>query len=555
MSDRERRVEALAPWIAGALLACPVLVAFYPPMTDLPFHEAAIGILRHFGDAAMFPRGLYERNLGEPNQLFHMAGWALSLLVSTRWAVKILVAASVTAVPVCAARFARHVGASPLASLVVAPIALGWLFSWGLVTNLLGLAALLALLPVADRHAARPTARSLGAVATAVVLLYFAHEAMMFAYAGAVMWLATLHRGSIKALVLRLAPFALAVALTFAEQVYWHRHLMTPAVASVPVVWHSLGHKLERLPYMIAPATDPLAQIAVSVLCVGAAGSLFALRLRERRRDVPGHDAASANAARAEVQCLARAQSWAREHRWELFSAAAFLAYLAFPFTLSGATLVYERWFPLAFATLAVVVAPRDPWTAAARIPRALVLAVPVATLLVAWPPFVDSNAQYEAFERLLPHIEPGSAVASLELGPRDPDRGYSLATASGRILATRGGRLGYAFTDSPISPAVIAPRYQWQESLLRLGFDPWSFRPGHDLRRYRYVLLRSSDPAMLRGVSAALSADTRFVARAGAWVLLESTLPVVPPASPDAPMEIPPPESLRDVVRAMLAR
>src|SRR5947208_8079063 len=75
-----------APYVAGVLLALPVLIAVYPPMSDLPFHEAGVSILRHFGDTEMFPPGLYFRNFGHPNQLFHLSAYALSFLMSTRMA-------------------------------------------------------------------------------------------------------------------------------------------------------------------------------------------------------------------------------------------------------------------------------------------------------------------------------------------------------------------------------------------------------------------------------------------------------------------------------------
>src|SRR5450755_1430151 len=68
------RAESLVPWLAGLLLAAPVLVAYYPPMTDLAFHEAAIGLLRHRNDPTRVPPGLYLLSLGEPNQLFYLLG-------------------------------------------------------------------------------------------------------------------------------------------------------------------------------------------------------------------------------------------------------------------------------------------------------------------------------------------------------------------------------------------------------------------------------------------------------------------------------------------------
>ncbi len=531
--DRHR-VETLAPAITGLLLAAPVLVAFYPPMTDLPFHEGAIGILRHFHDPTMFPPGLYRYNLGEPNQLFTMVGWALSQAFSTRWTVKLVVAAAVALVPICGARFARHVGASPLAALVVAPMALGWLFSWGLVANVLGLAALLAALPALDRLASQPTPRrTLGAVGW-VVLLYFAHEAMLFVYGGAALGLAVLHRGSPRQLGLRVLPMVTGAAIAVA-QAHWQKRFMTPAVAALPTFWHSPWHKLAHIPYLLMPAGDPVAHAAMVALCLLALGTFLWLRTRERQAS-----------ASAPPRLRTSPRRWALVHRWELFALACFVAYLASPLTLGGATLVYQRWFPPAFAVLALVLAPRDLWVRPALVTRMAVAVLPLATLLVAWPAFADSSRQYKALEALVPYVEPGAAVASVNLGPGDPSRTYSLGPAAGRILAERGGRLVYSFTDSPVSPVVVEKRYQWNESLVRVAFDSWAFRPAHDLHRYKYVLVRATDPLRLWLAAFALSDDAEYLAEEGEWALFRSRYPVAPLTSPDWPLEKPPPGSMR---------
>jgi len=73
----------VAVWCSGALLAAPVLALRYPPMGDLPFHESLVALLRHFGDPAWSPPGLYRLNLGQPNQAFHLVAWALSLVAPT----------------------------------------------------------------------------------------------------------------------------------------------------------------------------------------------------------------------------------------------------------------------------------------------------------------------------------------------------------------------------------------------------------------------------------------------------------------------------------------
>ncbi len=540
MTGRQTRMEDWAPWAAGLLLAAPVLVAYYPPMTDLAFHEGLIGLLRHAGDARYEPPGLYVRNLGEPNQLFHMTGWALSYVVSTRWAVKLLVAAAVAALPVAAARFARHLGASPLAALVVAPMALGWLFSWGLIANLVGLSALLATLPVFDRLAAEPTPRRAALAFAAIVLLYFAHMAMMFVAAGVALGLCVLQPWSWRKVGWRLSPLAAGVAITLA-QTQWQKQFMTPALhalLAIPTVWRPLREKLGEVAEMVDPSVDPPVKYSMLGLCALTIGVLAWLRARER-----GANPAPATAAPSPLQ---RVRTWALVHRWELVALSGFVAFLAFPAVLNGATLVYHRWFPPAFAILAVVAAPRDLWVPAARTARMAAYVLPVATLVVATPSFVDSNREYENLEVLIARVELGSAVAEVDLGPGDPSRTYSTAPAYARAQAERGGRLVYAFTDSPIAPMVLQRKYEWNETLVRIGWDSWHFSPAHDLRRFRYVIMRARDPLLKWIASYAIAEEARLVEEEGDWVLFESKLPLVPLRSPD----VPPPNPMNDTMR-----
>jgi hypothetical protein len=537
MTEWSKRVESLAPWLAGLLLALPVLLSYYPPMTDLPFHEATIAILRNLHDPTRIPPGLYVLNLGHPNQLFHLLGWPLAYLVGSRWAIKLVVAGAVTAIPVCAARFSRHVGASPLAALVVAPMALGWLFAWGLIANLLGLSVLLAMLPVLDRFEETPDRRTAPKAIGAVVLLYLAHETTMLVYAGGALLFAAFYPLSWRKTLLRVAPFVLGVVILLTHATL-QKPLMSPAATGMPLLWHPMLHKLWRVPYIILPAMDSLVQFSMFALCLMAVGSFLWLRSRER-----GPRRVSPEAA----DRVERVRAWSLRYRWELFALALFVAYLVFPLTLNSATLVYQRWFPPAFAAFVLVAAPRDLWTRAARITRLITMLLPLATLLVTWPSFADSGRAYQKLEELLPLIEPGSAVAGLDLGPGDPSRTFSLGPSPGRVLAERGGRLSYAFTDSPISPAIIPRKYRWNESSIRLGFDCWAFRPEQDFKTFRYVLVRTSDANVAALAQIVLAPEGRYVATAGEWVLFESTLPVIPPLSPPLHMPKPPPDQLRD--------
>ena len=525
--DAPTRLERYAPLVAGVMLALPVLLTRYPPMTDLPLHEALVGLLRHWGDTSMLPEGLYARNFGEPNQLFHMIAWALSAVMPTDTACKLVVFVTIAAIPICGARLADHVGASRLTAVLLSPLALGWTFAWGLVANLAGLAAFLALLPTLDRFAAKPTPRGALACLGAAIVLYFAHQAMLVVFAGAALCLVLLHPFSLRATLWRLTPFLASLAITVA-QIRYQERFKTPTLRAVPTMFVSAVAKLQQVPAIVLPTYERTTQLAFFALFALGVALLFLLRARERSEPVPRSP-----------------RAFVLRYRFELLAIGCFLAYLAFPLTLNGATLVYQRFLPPAIAVFVITAAPRSLATRAARVTRLLACAMPVAALLMVFPSFADSHQAYKDLDVLLAKMENGAAVATLDLATSET-RTFSLGPAPARYLATRGGRLHYAFTDSTISPVVMNPEYQWNEVLVRISKNGWSFRPAYDLKHFRYVIVRSIDARLLVLASHAMMPEARPVANAGEWLLLESTLPLAPLTSPEEPMPTPKPATLR---------
>ena len=123
-------------------------------------HEAVVGLLRHWGDPRYVPANVYELNLGHGNQLFYFLILALAYVLPIGTATKLVVAVTVFCLPVAAGRLADHLGVTRWSAAVVAPIGLGWLFFWGLLGNLIGLAALLfSCSPRSIASAERPTRR------------------------------------------------------------------------------------------------------------------------------------------------------------------------------------------------------------------------------------------------------------------------------------------------------------------------------------------------------------------------------------------------------------
>src|SRR5258708_1429786 len=141
---------------------------------------------------------------------------------------------------------------------------------------------------------------------------------MLFLYIGAALGLAGLQRWTQRQGALRLAPGFAGVALVIA-QTQWQKRFWTPMALAMPTLWHPVWHKLKHAPYILMPAGDLAAHAAMVLLCFVAMATFAWLRLRERRASGP-----------APVGLRARAHAY----RWEIFAAACFAAYLAFPLTL-----------------------------------------------------------------------------------------------------------------------------------------------------------------------------------------------------------------------------
>ncbi len=509
----------LAPVIAGLIVAVPTVLFRYPPMVDLPLHEQAVAILRHLHDPAIFPPGLYIRNLGHSNQLFYLLSLAASYVIGVEPACKLVAAAAVFSIPVAGGRLAAHLGASRWVAVLLAPVALGWLYFWGLLANLLGLAALLALLPTLDDLAERPSARRAVGAILGVFVLYECHELLLILYAGASLIFAMGYRIDARATLWRVSPFFAAVAISLVEQV-WVSRIITAEVSRVVPMNSPLLRKILVIPDVLFSKFDlipyhPVACVsALSISLICAAAWRVRLPLSRSPREL------------------------LHRFRFELFGLACFTIYLAMPVNIHGATLVCHRFLAPSYAILVICLAPRGPHAALGRLTRFALATTPIGMLLLTWPAFIDVGRSVEDMDKLLPQIEMGSAVAQLETGPRAPERPDAVASVSARVLTTRGGRMLFSFVESPIFPVMFAPEHEWDEPIKRMLFDHFKFCPSQDLTRFRYVLVHAQTAGMALATALAMRPEARLVDAAGEWTLFESKLPQRSLMSPDVPAE-----------------
>lgn len=546
-------IGSLGPLAVGGVFAIPTLLVHFPPMTDLPFHEGIVAGLVHWGNEDLFPKEIYELNLGHPNQLFYFLAYPVALALGTTLAVKIVVAAAQVATAIAAARLARHFQTSWWTCQVVAASTIGWLYFWGLVTNMLGLAIMLLALPRFDRFARVPNWRGAAASSAWVLALYLAHESSLLCTLAAFGIFALLTPFRLRKWLYYVVPVLGAGTIGVTQAVLqWSLKSDVERTTAMEVVFHTPTSRLLNVAQSIGGLhPPPIDWLLMSLMLVPLFIGVF-VRIAWRS---PNHDA-------PQVGQLARLRAWLFEHRPVVVAGALFLLYLFFPTQILSATLVHQRFLPPAFALFAIWAIPsHSPHPRGIRLIRlakvtaALALAGP---LLTAWPAFHDAHASYRDLDRLLPKIGTGQAFFVHQLMDEHHSKLFASGTACGHVLAHRGGRCAFDFTQSPISPFHMRTSSMWQNSTHRalVGGNVWPL-PEHDFRRFRYMLVwyPYKYAPLVEVAEVALRPTVRLVATEGQWALFESTIIEHDLTSSDTPPKKPLPPTVRNLVREELRR
>jgi len=522
------RFERIAPWLAGALLALPVLLVRYPPMADLPLHEAVIGLLRHWGDPSYVPPDVYELNLGQANQLFYFLILPLSYPFGVTVASKLIVAATLVLLPVALAHTADHLGVTRWTAVVLAPLGLGWMFFWGLLANLIGFTVFFFALPSLDRFCQTPTRRGFWVACGWMTLLHFAHDSMALFAGGTLVVFTVCSWRAWRENVVRIVPAVLVLGLAFLTRELGWRLATTHGTSMPTFAWYTLWHKIWTLPGAIYGGYEWQVRDLMFAVC-GVPVLLFAIE-RWKHRSFTSH----------------APREWLFHFRFEIVGAGLFVGYFAAPVNMGPTTLVYHRFLAPAWALFVFTAATRvklaTPW----RLPRMLAVLVPFVPILTSWPRFVDSDRVYRQLDDAIDHMEKGSSYVVLELGPTNGYWLYSPVTGMGHIIARLGGRGLYDATDSLASPVHLRADRAWTHIYERLDMHSYHFMPPFDLTRFRYVILHTPDSGISAVITKALEPEARFVFDSGEWTVMESTLPLMPLNAPDSLVPLPHPLTLR---------
>jgi hypothetical protein len=494
-------------------------------MSDLPLHEGVVGVMRHYGDTDFFPTGLYELNLGHPNQLFYVLAVALSFVVGTTWAVKLVVAATQVGMLVAGARLSDHLGRSRCGALLFAPLALGFTYYWGLVTNLVGFVVFFGALPLLDEASVKPGLRELAKAFGAMLLLYLAHESVLLIAVGFQAVLVVARPFDRRLTPLRMLPIVGSAAFAIGHFL-WSRRFLTGGQLVPPPWFPSLWSKILHLPDDVFGSHDPIAAGLLVLLGVVAMVSLAVARVRSREL-LPDRPEGQGR--------LARLQSLLLHYRFEALAVAFLVAAALAPDTYQGATLLHARFLGPAWALFGVTAAPREE---PSRLARLATVCLPLGMALLSWPQFVDSHQAYRHLDELIEQIPRNSAVALAAVDkPLYRTRVYSAGTGPARTVALRGGRNMIGLYHSPLSPVQLRREHRWDELDVRtLLSGSMALMPRTDLTRLGWVIAESRDPNVRNLLVTAFAPDAELVASSGEWLLFRSTHAQRPLTSPDLP-------------------
>ena len=501
---------ALALAVLGAslyVLAYPLAVVRYPPMTDLPFHAAQTSGLLHYADPAWHFREQFTlQPLAVPYLSMYAIGALLMIFLPPVVAMKIAAAAMLALLPAGLAVMFHGMKRSPLLGVLGLGVAWCNLTHWGFL-NFVGALGLFAMvIGLTLRLVDRPSPRRQLALGVALVALFFTHIFRLPFGLCAVIGTAILVYPATR----RLRPIVLPLLPSIALFAAWQRArpaTLRGGLGPLELRWE----RLREIPNLLFTGfNDPAEAIAAQRagrLLVAALLAVVAARIVERVGGDRGDGADperrrrlafAAGAAAAPVAC-----------------AAVFLAlFLVLPMEIGLWWYVYPREITAALfiALGAFPDLPASPWARAPVVLGLCAAAIGVGAVVADnYRRFDAATGDFHAVTRDIPHAP---KLLYLVFDHRGSTRTTTpFIHLPAWVQAERGGWLSFHFavwSSSPLAyrpqgePGAVVPppvplRWEWTPQkfdLKRNGafFDWFLVRDTRDPGR-----LFAADPAIQR--------------------------------------------------------
>jgi len=473
--------------VTSVMLALPPLLFDWAPVTDLGDHALMLAAVADYGHPVRFPTSVYELHWGGPNQLLFAVGHVFARWLEADVAVRVILAAILGSVPWALAHAAKTFGRSRLVAIVVAPMALGFAFRWGLLAYLMAMVlALLALRPFM-RLVATPSPRNAASSSIAMLLATLAHTSSLV-----VLGLVAIPHVLRRWREPRRAMWSASPVVVSACVATWQMALFNKISAGGYRNYGNVVHpRIERIVMLPEHLVGYFSGHETLALCCLTIVSLVLLTLRGERPNDRLSQSMTATAIIAQ--------------------------YLIWPYGYNGAGLLYLRFLLPGVWLLAMALSPRTLRIGALA---SAVLVVPVAATVAVLPQYQSTQLAYRALARLTSQVSEGSAIAAMDFAPPTPDKFGVPGGAASYLVSKRGGRT-WSFADIPQSPVRIRASAAWFSGI-RFQ-NPNNFVPELDFERYRYLLAHVPDERFLRPFSVVLGDCGRPVAYVKPFALVES--------------------------------
>jgi hypothetical protein len=228
------------------LSIAPLWIGSYLPFVDLPQHAAQIAALRELWRGNQAFTQLFEINWFTPYLLGYLLLAALSAVLPVMIAAKVIVSASIVALPLLTGRLLRVAGADERWQWLAIPGSFSFALYWGFLSFIVAAPLALVFLILTIRFADSPTPRRALGIAAFSIFLFFCHIIVLgFASLVSLGYLAGRHYRDPKTLVLRALPYTAALPLIAAWFAFTYKS--ETVVQNNQIIYGVVRERLEHL--------------------------------------------------------------------------------------------------------------------------------------------------------------------------------------------------------------------------------------------------------------------------------------------------------------------
>ena len=258
-------------FVAAVLLSIvPFWFGRYLPMVDLPGHSAVITALQQLSAGNPAFAESFSADWFTPYLFGYLLIYAIAAVLPITITMKLVVSASVAAVPLLTAALLRETGADPRWRWLAIPCSYSFAFYWGFLSYIVAVPFALLLLIRTVHFERRMTLANALIVAGLALFLFFAHVIVMgFACLCALLYLGGRHYRDPRRLVRLYLPYAAPLPLIGTWLI--PRLANEQGVADAPVLFGPWG---ERLAYLLA---QPAGSEYLSWLALGVTAGIVVL--------------------------------------------------------------------------------------------------------------------------------------------------------------------------------------------------------------------------------------------------------------------------------------